>query len=119
MSWENLSGSLRYDAKCRHRRSPRVPTDARVDYTSAREILLDHRVVDVGLDGICLRVPALEAVGQIVDLCLQFPGVEETIEAKGEVMWAQEEPQRRIGVRFVELTKKDRAVLRKVIYRKA
>ena len=119
MPWENLTGSLKYDAKCRHRRFPRVPTEARVDYTSAHEILLDHRIVDIGLDGICLRVPALEPVGTVVDLCLQFPDTEDTIETRGEVMWASEEPQRRIGVRFLELTKQDRAVLRKVIYKKA
>lgn len=119
MHVQDLSGSLRYVTDCRHRRSPRVETDARVDFTSTKEILLDHRIVNIGLDGICLRVSAPEAVGQEVDLSLQFPGRDETFEARGEVMWAREAPELRVGIRFIDLSAAERAVLRRVVYEQA
>ncbi len=96
------------------RKSPRIQTDALVDL-AASNVLLFHRIRDISMGGICVDCPTLEEVGTEVDLCINFPDLDEVIETKGVVVWAHEEPRRGMAIRFVDLTEEQRSILRRYL----
>lgn len=96
------------------RRSPRIQTDAVVD-VAGKDVLLFHRIRDISMGGICIECPTLEEVGTEVDLCINFPDLDEVIETKGVVVWAHEEPWRGMAIRFAELDEEQRSILRRYL----
>ena len=80
----------------------RIQTDVLVDYRGTH-VVLYHRVRNLSIGGICIESPTVEPLGKIVSLSLNFPDLHQTIEVTGEVVWANEESPRDMGIRFMEL----------------
>lgn len=96
------------------RRYPRIKTDALVD-VAGQEVLLFHRIRDISMGGLCIECPTLEEVGAEVDLCINFPDLDEVIETKGVVVWTHEEPRPGMAIKFVGLTEEQKAILRRYL----
>lgn len=96
------------------RKSPRIQTNALVDVAGS-DVLLFHKVRDISMGGVCIECPTLEEVGTEVDLCINFPDLDEVIETRGVVVWAHEEPRRGMAIRFVDLNEEQRAILRRYL----
>lgn len=96
------------------RKSPRIQTDAIVDYMGT-DVLLYHKIQNISLGGICIQSPTIEDVGVEVELSINFPDLNETIETKGVVVWANNEPPKDMGIRFETLTEKQKEILRKYL----
>lgn len=93
------------------REHKRFELDAYVDYTGS-EVLLYHRIQNISLGGICIQTDAVEELGSIVDLVINFPELDSSISVKGEVVWANKEPPRDMGIRFVDLDSERKETLR-------
>lgn len=93
---------------------PRLELKAYVDYTGS-EVLLYHKVQNISLGGICIQSAAVEDVGTIVDLVLNFPDLEATVGVKGEVVWANREPPMDMGIRFIDLDDDRKDTLRRYL----
>ncbi len=90
----------------------RYEVTAYVDYTGS-EILLYHRIENISLGGICLQTSSVEDLGTIVDLVINFPDLDdETLSARGEVVWANREPPMDMGIRFLGLDEDRKKILR-------
>lgn len=103
----------------RTRRSPRIETDARLDVLTAREVRLDHRVENINLDGVAIETTALEPVGTRVELTIHFPELDAAVETAGEVVWTREAPSPQMGLRFLDMSGPDRALLGRYLYLRA
>jgi hypothetical protein len=98
-----------------NRRSIRIRTDARVDVASDTEVLLFHKIRDLGEGGMSVEFPTLEPLGTLVDLSISLPGFDATLECTGEVVRASEEPVRHLGIRFRDLTAEQADLLRRYL----
>jgi uncharacterized protein (TIGR02266 family) len=96
------------------RRHPRFEVDAFVDCTGT-EVALNHKVCNISLGGICLQTAAIEEVGTIVDLVINFPTLDVAIALKGEVVWVNKEPPEDMGIRYVKLDDEKKRTLRKYL----
>jgi len=96
------------------RRSSRIRTNALVD-VAGTDVLLFHEIVDISGGGICIQCPTVEEVGTEVDLCINFPDLDESIETRGVVVWSHEEPRKGMAIKFLDLTEKQRAILRRYL----
>jgi hypothetical protein len=86
--------------RLRSRRSVRLP--ARIAARGSG-IALDTRVVDLGLEGACIELPAPVETGDPVLLTVDLPGLWDPLALEGVVAWtAPPSPDRqaRAGVRF-------------------
>lgn len=99
-----------------HRRSLRIETDAVLDLAGPHEVLLDHAIANINLDGVALDAPALEVIGERVDLTIHFPDFGARIETGGEVVWARAKPTPQMGIRFDPLPDEARGVLERYLY---
>jgi len=79
------------------------------------DVLLFHKIVDISAGGLCIQCPTVEKVGTEVDLCINFPDLDETIETRGRVVRASEEPSREMAIEFIELTGDQRSILRRYL----
>ena len=93
---------------------PRLEVNAYVDYTGS-EVLLFHKVQNISLGGICIQSEAVEDVGTVVDLVLNFPDLDVSLAVQGEVVWANREPPMDMGIRYVDLDHERRDTLRKYL----
>lgn len=93
---------------------PRFEVEASVDYTGT-EILLNHHIQNLSLGGLCIQTDAVEDVGTIVDLVINFRELDTSITARGEVVWANKEDPMDMGIRFVELDSERKETLRKYL----
>ena len=66
------------------RAHPRLELNAYVDYTSPSEVLLFHKVQNISLGGICIQSEAIEDIGTVVDLVLNFPDLGASLAVQGE-----------------------------------
>lgn len=98
------------------RRHPRYEVNAYADLTGT-EILLNHRVCNISLGGICLETESVEEVGTMVDLVINFPEIDSVVALKGEVVWVNREPPEDMGIRYVELDEERKRVLKSYIQR--
>ena len=96
------------------REHARFEVDAFVDYTGT-EVALNHRVQNISLGGVCIQSVAVEPVGSVVDLVINFPDLDASIAVKGEVVWANREPPMDMGVRFVDLDEERKDTLRRYL----
>ena len=96
------------------RKHPRIETDALLDFTGTN-VLLYHRIENISLGGINIQAAEIEDVGTIVDLSINFPDLNETIDIKGEVVWANYDTPRDMGIKFIDLTSQDKAILKRYI----
>lgn len=90
----------------------RIETDALVDYTGS-EVLLFHKIENLSLGGISIRTATPEALGTSVFITINFPDLNETVEAEGEVVWVNHDEPKDMGVKFLGLTEADKDILRK------
>jgi len=97
------------------RAHPRLVLNAYVDYTGPAEVMLFHKVRNISLGGICIQTEALEDVGTIVELVLNFPELEASLAVQGEVVWANREAPMDMGIRYVDLDNERRDTLRKYL----
>lgn len=97
------------------RAHPRLVLNAYVDYTGAAEVMLFHKVRNISLGGICIQTEAVEDVGTIVELVLNFPELEASLAVQGEVVWANREAPMDMGIRYVDLDNERRDTLRKYL----
>jgi uncharacterized protein (TIGR02266 family) len=93
---------------------PRLELRAYVDYTGS-EVLLFHRIKNISLGGICIQSSAVEDVGTMVDLVLNFPDLDATIAVKGEVVWSNGEPPMDMGIRYTDLDDDRKDTLRRYL----
>ena len=84
------------------RRDPRIEVNAYVDYTG-KEVLLFHHIENISLGGISIKSPTIEAVGTIVELVINFPEFDDSVELTGEVVWARAEDEGRMGIKFIDV----------------
>ena len=87
---------------------------AYVDY-SGSEVLLYHRIENISLGGICIQTAAVEDLGTVVDLVINFPDLDTSIAVQGEVVWANREPPMDMGIRYLDLDDERRETLRRYI----
>jgi uncharacterized protein (TIGR02266 family) len=86
------------------RRHKRIEVNAYVDYTGS-DVLLYHKIENISLGGICIQAATIEEPGTQVDLVINFPDLGgQTVELRGEVVWASERAPHNMGIRFVEVT---------------
>lgn len=100
------------------RKHPRIQTDATVDFTG-NDVLLYHRIENISLGGICIQAASVEEVGTIVELAINFPELGAAIEVKGEVVWANHEVPKDMGIRFFEMDEASKATLSKYLVMKS
>jgi uncharacterized protein (TIGR02266 family) len=93
---------------------PRFEVDAYVDVT-AHDVLLYHRIQNISLGGVCIQTKAIEEVGALVDVVLNFPELGAQIAVRGQVVWANREPPQDVGIRWVDLDENRRDLLKKYI----
>lgn len=98
------------DNTTKTRQFPRIQTEATVDFTGS-DVLLYHRIENISLGGICIQAASVEEVGTIVELTINFPELGRSIEVKGEVVWANHDNPKDMGVRFIEVDEKTRDTL--------
>jgi uncharacterized protein (TIGR02266 family) len=96
------------------RQHPRISTDALLDY-SGSDVMLYHRIENISLGGICIQTANPEEVGTIVELTISFPALEEMVEVQGEVVWANHDTPKDMGIRFINLSPEARLVLARYI----
>ena len=96
------------------RQYPRYEVTAYVDYTGS-EVLLYHRIENISLGGICIQSNNVEPLGTVVDLVLNFPDLQASVAAQGEVVWINQEEPTDMGIRFLDLDEQRKDVLRKYI----
>jgi c-di-GMP-binding flagellar brake protein YcgR len=95
---------------------PRIKCDARVDYGSPDEVILDHQVENLSIGGACLSVVSGQPLGTRVVLFLSFPGFNsDTYEVEGEVVWSNDVEPRDIGIRFLNLDGRAQEALKRYI----
>lgn len=98
------------------RRYPRYEVDAFADLTGT-EILLNHKVCNISLGGICLQTESVEEIGTVVDLVINFPELETTIALTGEVVWVNREPPEDMGIRYTDMNEERKQTLKKFLQR--
>jgi uncharacterized protein (TIGR02266 family) len=96
------------------REYPRYEVAAYVDYTGS-EVLLNHRVQNISLGGICLQSSMVEDPGTFVDLVISFPELDAIVSLRGEVVWVNREPPMDMGIRYVDLDNERKDTLRKYL----
>ena len=97
------------------RAHPRLVLNAYVDYTGPAEVMLFHKVRNISLGGICIQTEAVEDIGTVVDLVLNFPELDASLAVQGEVVWANREAPADMGIRYVDLDNERRDTLRKYL----
>jgi len=100
------------------RKYVRMETDALVDYTGS-EVLLFHKIENIGLGGLSMRTATPEDIGTQVFITINFPELNDSIEAEGEVVWSNHEEPKDMGIKFLGLTDQAKDVLRRYIQEKA
>ena len=98
----------------RPRAFPRLELNAYVDYTGS-EVLLFHKVQNISLGGVCIQSAAVEEVGTIVELVLNFPDLDASLALQGEVVWVNREAPMDMGIRYVGLDGERREALKKYL----
>lgn len=96
------------------RQFPRYEVNALVDFTGT-EVLLYHKIQNISLGGLCLQTPSVEEVGTVVDIVVNFPELGDSLQCKGEVVWANREPPMDMGIRYVDMDDGKRELLRKYL----
>jgi uncharacterized protein (TIGR02266 family) len=97
------------------RRHPRVQIHATVDYT-AENLVLDNKVENVSMGGVCIRTTRPEPVGTPVEVTLNFLTAHEEAQVEGEVIWTQAAKECRMGIRFNPLSDEQKARFNRLIY---
>lgn len=96
------------------RAHPRFEVTALADCTG-RELLLNHRVSNISLGGICILSESVEEEGTIVDLVINFPDIDASVTTQGVVVWRSTESPCDMGIRYVELDDERRNTLRRYL----
>jgi uncharacterized protein (TIGR02266 family) len=100
------------------RKHVRLETDALVDYTGS-EVLLFHKIENLSLGGLSICTPRVEELGTKVFITINFPDLNDMVEVEGEVVWVNEETPKDMGIKFLNLTDRDKDVLRRYIQERA
>lgn len=93
------------------REYPRYRVEAYVDFTG-HEVLLYHGIRNISLGGICIQTPTVEPIGTRVDVLVTFPDLGREMALAGEVVWANLQPPKDVGIRWVDMTDEQRDELR-------
>jgi len=93
---------------------PRIEVNAYVDYTGS-EVLLFHKIENISLGGISIQASKIEPVGSIVDLVVNFPDLDKSIQVQGEVVWATGDDPLDMGIRYINLAPENKEVLKKYL----
>src|SRR5688572_30353066 len=96
------------DSESDRRLKQRYEVSASVDVTGS-EIALNHRIANISMGGICIQSPSVEEVGSTIDLVINFPELNTSVQVKGQVVWANRQPPMDMGIRYIDLddSKKD------------
>ncbi len=108
---DNAPRPLEDNDKREHRR---FEVTALVDCTG-RELLLNHRVSNISLGGICILSESVEETGSIVDLVINFPEQDTSLALQGEVVWCNTESPRDMGIRYVNMDDERKNTLRRYL----
>ncbi len=99
----------------------RVPVQLLVDYRANGHYLFDF-CRDLGAGGVFIETKNPLSQGSVVELVFTLPDSKETLEAKGKVIWSQQEVAGGsavpgMGVQFEDFTPEQRSLLQKFIDR--
>lgn len=99
----------------------RVPVQLLVDYRANGHYLFDF-CRDLGTGGVFIETQQPLSHGSVVELTFTLPDSKETLEARGRVIWVQNEvPDKNLtagmGVQFEEFTAEQRVMLQKFVNR--
>ncbi len=100
------------------RRTPRIETDATLDYIGAN-VLLEHRIENLSYGGLSLCCGSPEPVGTLVDLTINFPDFQESIAVEAKVAWVKTEDKRSMGLSFVGLSAEHKGILDRYLLERA
>ncbi len=92
----------------------RYEVNAYVDVTG-HDVLLYHRIQNLSLGGICIHTGTVEPVGTVVDVLITFPELGSELALKGEVVWANLQHPKDVGIRWVEMSDDQREQLRRYV----
>ncbi len=98
------------------REYPRYEVNAYVDVTG-HNVLLYHRIRNLSLGGICIETGSIEPIGTIVDVVITFPDLGSELSLRGEVVWANLQHPKDMGIRWFEMTDQERDQLREYVLR--
>lgn len=102
-----------------NRAYPRFEVNAFIDVSSdgMDDVMLFHQIENISMGGIQFSVPEQVETGTQIDLAVNFPDTDETINVVGEVVWCREGSPVVLGVRFQSLEGESRDVLRRYLNR--
>ena len=104
----------RGDTVAKTREFTRYEVNAYVDVTG-HDVLLYHRIQNLSLGGICIHTGTVEPLGTIVDVVITFPELGTELALKGEVVWANVQHPKDVGIRWVEMSDDQREQLRSYV----
>ena len=101
------------------RRYPRIEVNAYVDYTGV-EVLLYHRIDNISLGGLAITAAAPEPEGGIVELVINFPDLDESLNTQGVVQWVRGDPAAgpvEMGIKYRNMSDGEREKLQRYLDR--
>ena len=100
------------------RKSPRVPANIRVNYSTVDEFLSDF-TTNINEGGLFIQTKTVLEIGTSVQLKFSLPHAKRLIEVEGEVMWSTPsggpEDTSGIGIRFQDLSEEDKEMINKLV----
>lgn len=101
-----------------HRHSPRISVDLDVEIRKNGQIIRGC-VLNCSMSGMFLRTPDKLECGEVVEITVRLPGIEETIRATSRVIWTDWNDRKDnpgFGVHFVSLNDDQAILLRTFLY---
>ncbi len=95
---------------------PRVEVSVTVDI-NAEDVLLYHRIENISLGGVCVKTSSLEPVGSRVEVVVNMPDSQDELEVMGEVVWTSDQPDSKMGIRFLDMNDTVKETLRTFLYK--
>lgn len=105
----------KHDGPGEHRGQPRYEVTAYAELGGVNQQNQPHQVTNISLGGMCIETDELEPLGTRVELVLNFPDQDLSLSLQGEVVWANASPPKDMGIRFLELDRQSKKLLKENI----
>ncbi len=100
------------------RKSPRIPANIRVNYSTVDEFLSDF-TTNINEGGLFIQTKTVLEIGTSVQLKFSLPQAKRLIEVEGEVMWttSADGPEKNagIGIKFQDLSEEDKEMINELV----
>ena len=81
------------------------------------ELVLFNRIENLSLGGISFASPTAMEPGGRIEVAINFPDTDETVEVMGEVAWSRPGNPCTVGLKFIDLAGQKREIVRKYLER--